>query len=134
MNHDPTLTFAEASSYITLHPTSQNDDDDGDDGDDGEKQVDVSRSCPLVTDRSSQSDNSISGADPGSNPCPYLHLLSLSSTVPRVKLTFLTHPHDSFLTLMLMMMLGMMTATLHCPSTPISLLELKIITNLMSPS
>ena len=46
MNHDPTLTFAEASSYITLHPTSQNDgdggeDDDGDD-DDGENQVDVS--------------------------------------------------------------------------------------------
>ena len=44
MNHDPTLTFAEASSYITLHPTSQNDDGDDEDGDDddGENQVDVS--------------------------------------------------------------------------------------------
>ena len=36
MNHDPTLTFAEASSYITLHPTSQNDGDDDDDGDDAD--------------------------------------------------------------------------------------------------
>ena len=78
MNHDPTLTFAEASSYITLHPTSQNDGDDGDDDgdddddddDDGEDQVDVSRSCPLVTDRSSQSDNSISGAALAPTPAP----------------------------------------------------------------